>query len=58
MIHVGDGATDLEACPPADAFIGNILKFLKFIEINLYKSLSFGAIIIFIKTINDSIVKI
>ncbi|XP_033231190.1 phosphoserine phosphatase isoform X2 [Belonocnema kinseyi] len=22
VIHVGDGATDVEACPPADAFIG------------------------------------
>ncbi|XP_012272758.1 phosphoserine phosphatase isoform X2 [Orussus abietinus] len=22
LVHVGDGATDLEACPPADAFIG------------------------------------
>lgn len=22
VIHIGDGATDLEACPPADAFIG------------------------------------
>ncbi|KAK0160471.1 hypothetical protein PV328_007879 [Microctonus aethiopoides] len=22
IVHVGDGATDLEACPPADAFIG------------------------------------
>ncbi|XP_051173407.1 phosphoserine phosphatase isoform X2 [Leptopilina boulardi] len=22
VVHVGDGATDLEACPPADAFIG------------------------------------
>lgn len=23
VIHIGDGATDLEACPPADGFIGN-----------------------------------
>lgn len=23
VIMVGDGVTDLEACPPADAFIGN-----------------------------------
>ncbi|KAG8042760.1 hypothetical protein G9C98_005400 [Cotesia typhae] len=22
IVHIGDGATDLEACPPADAFIG------------------------------------
>ena len=22
MVMVGDGATDMEACPPADAFIG------------------------------------
>lgn len=22
LVHIGDGATDLEACPPADAFIG------------------------------------
>ena len=22
MIMIGDGATDLEACPPADGFIG------------------------------------
>lgn len=22
VVHIGDGATDLEACPPADAFIG------------------------------------
>lgn len=22
IVHVGDGATDLEACPPASAFIG------------------------------------
>lgn len=22
MVLIGDGATDLEACPPADAFIG------------------------------------
>ena len=22
LIMIGDGATDLEACPPADAFIG------------------------------------
>lgn len=31
VVHIGDGATDLEACPPADAFIGkqlflNLLK--------------------------------
>lgn len=22
LVHIGDGATDLEACPPADAFVG------------------------------------
>ncbi|CAD6205637.1 GSCOCG00009941001-RA-CDS [Cotesia congregata] len=22
IVHIGDGATDLEACPPADAFVG------------------------------------
>lgn len=22
VVHIGDGATDLEACPPANAFIG------------------------------------
>lgn len=22
LVLIGDGATDLEACPPADAFIG------------------------------------
>lgn len=22
IVHIGDGSTDLEACPPADAFIG------------------------------------
>ena len=22
IVMIGDGATDLEACPPADAFIG------------------------------------
>lgn len=29
VVHIGDGATDLEACPPADAFIGfggNIIR--------------------------------
>lgn len=25
IIMVGDGVTDLEACPPADAFIGNFI---------------------------------
>lgn len=25
LVHIGDGATDLEACPPADAFIGKLL---------------------------------
>jgi phosphoserine phosphatase len=25
VILIGDGATDLEACPPADAFIGKLL---------------------------------
>ena len=24
VVIVGDGATDLEACPPADAFIGSL----------------------------------
>ncbi|XP_050447988.1 phosphoserine phosphatase isoform X2 [Cataglyphis hispanica] len=29
IVHIGDGSTDLEACPPADAFIGfggNIIR--------------------------------
>lgn len=26
LIMIGDGITDLEACPPADAFIGRLLK--------------------------------
>ncbi|XP_014206264.1 phosphoserine phosphatase [Copidosoma floridanum] len=29
IVHIGDGATDLEACPPANAFIGyggNIIR--------------------------------
>ena len=25
VVLIGDGATDLEAAPPADAFIGNLL---------------------------------
>lgn len=25
VVHIGDGATDLEASPPADAFIGKII---------------------------------
>lgn len=26
VVHIGDGSTDLEASPPADAFIGIILR--------------------------------
>lgn len=25
LVMIGDGVTDMEACPPADAFIGEIL---------------------------------
>lgn len=34
VIHIGDGATDLEACPPADAFIGKkvVLIFVLLIQ--------------------------
>ena len=26
IMMIGDGVTDMEACPPADAFIGTFLK--------------------------------
>lgn len=26
IVMIGDGITDMEACPPADAFIGNFRK--------------------------------
>lgn len=26
VVMIGDGATDMEACPPAEAFIGNVSK--------------------------------
>lgn len=35
LVMVGDGATDMEACPPADAFVGfggNQVKFFKVIS--------------------------
>lgn len=33
-MHIGDGATDLEACPPANAFIG--INFFSLLENNLF----------------------
>lgn len=35
LFMIGDGITDLEACPPADAFIG---KFINLISNNAYKA--------------------
>lgn len=33
LVLIGDGMTDLEACPPADAFIGNQILLLKLYHI-------------------------
>lgn len=48
VVHIGDGSTDLEASPPADAFIGaqgiRLRIFLKAVRGQCYKTVGFSTL--------------